>query len=85
MNYVQTARGALAASLPDCDGDLLDLYTLLALTRGAETTLKDVHDAWAIWRDASNPLHKSLVPFDHLTVEVQELDRKYMEAIHAAA
>lgn len=84
-NYVQRISGDLADLLPDCDAHLIGLYTLLALARGPATTLEDVHDAWAIWRNTTNPAHKSLVPFDALSRDVQEMDRKYMEAIHKAA
>jgi hypothetical protein len=84
-NYVQRLTRDLSARLPGCEMDLIDLYALLALTRGTETTLKDVHDAWSVWRNTSRPDHKSLIPFDDLTPEVQELDRKYQEAIHEAA
>lgn len=84
-NYVERVRNGLADLLPDLPQDLLDLYTLLALVNGEACTLEDVHDAWAIWRNNTNSKHKSLIPFDELTIEVQELDRKYMEAIHQAA
>lgn len=47
MNYVQTARGALAASLPDCDGDLLDLYTLLARGRSGGTPATPCTSRWS--------------------------------------
>lgn len=85
VNYVQRVTRDLADRLPGCEMDLIDLYVLLALTRGTETTLEDVHDAWSVWRNTGSPHHRSLVPFDDLTPEVQELDRKYMEAIHDAA
>jgi len=84
-NYVQPILEALTEALPGCDENLLDLYALLALVKGTKTTLEDVHDAWSVWRALGNPTHKSLIPFDQLTPEVQELDRKYMNAIHAAA
>lgn len=84
-NYVQSAVDRLAERLDDCDPELLDLYALLALTTGSGTTLEDVHEAWAIWRNRTNPNHKSLIPFDQLTPEIQEYDRKYMEAIHEVA
>ena len=68
------------------DGDLCLIYAVLALTKGGSTTLKDVHDAWAAWKHLRGiNEHKSLKPFDQLTTAVQELDRPYMEAIHAAA
>lgn len=71
----------MPSPLPD---DLLRLYTLLALVKGSDTTLEDVHDAWAIWQQTTDATHRSLVPFDQLTQEVQELDRPYTEAIHRA-
>lgn len=84
-NYVQQVIRELAKRLPDCEMDLIDLYALLALSRGADTTLKDVHDAWSLWRNTSKPDHQSLIPFDQLTPDVQELDRQYQLAIHEAA
>jgi hypothetical protein len=83
-NYVQQVTSLLAQHLPGCDPELLALYTLLALSRGTRTSLKDVHDAWAVWRNATNPAHRSLLTFNDLAAEVQELDCKYMEAIHEA-
>lgn len=84
-NYVQAVLERLNAASPGLDPDLAQLYALLALTLGADTTLCDVHEAWAVWRNASNPRHPSLVPFDELSADVQELDREYMIAIHKAA
>lgn len=85
VNYVQNAIDTLADLLPGCDPDLLKLYALLTLTLGGGTRLEDVHDAWAVWRNTTDPNHRSLVPFGDLSLEVQELDRKYMDMIHAAA
>lgn len=85
MNYVQNTIDDLAERLPDCDQGLLGLYALLAHCRGPATTLEDVHDAWAVWRNTTKPDHQSLIPFVQLEHEVQELDRKYMDAIHAVA
>ncbi len=84
-NYVQAVLDRLNPASPGLDPDLAQLYALLALVKGVDTTLEDVHDAWAIYRNVTRPDHKSLVPFDELTVEVQELDRKFQEAIHEAA
>lgn len=81
MSYVDDVRDSLAARLPGLEPSLLDLYALLALAKGVNTSLEDVHDAWAVWRSRSRPDHKSLLPFDQLTEEVQELDRKYADAI----
>jgi len=81
-NYVQLATAVLRKELGSgLDSDLERLYVLLVFTRGEQTTLRDVHDAWAIWRTQTNPQHKSCICFEDLTPEVQELDRKYMQAI----
>ncbi len=80
-NYVQDVIDRLADRLDDCDGDLLALYALLTLTTGEATSLRNVHDAWAAWRNVTNPAHKSLVPFEDLTPEVQAYDEKYRAAI----
>ncbi|MFI5891958.1 hypothetical protein ACIA5D_17795 [Actinoplanes sp. NPDC051513] len=84
-NYIQQVTAHLACRLPRCEMDLIDLYALLVLARGENTTLQDVHDAWSIWRNTGDPLHRSLVPFNQLATEVQELDRKYMNVIHDGA
>lgn len=90
MNYVQEIIDALATEMLAIDEymvgelaeNLIEEYALLVLLFGSNTTLKHVHDAWAVWRNRTKPEHKSLVEFDELTLEVQELDRKYMEVIH---
>ena len=85
MNYATKAVWALQAIRPDLPDELAALYALLVLTRGTETTLQDVHDAWAIWRQTTNLQHRSLIPFDQLSKEVQELDRPYQHLIHKVA
>jgi hypothetical protein len=84
LNYVEIVCNKLH-SLLKLDDDLAELYALLLFSKGIATTLEDVHNAWAIWQNVSRPTHKSLIPFKDLTLEVQELDRKYMEAIHKVA
>jgi hypothetical protein len=85
MSYAQRTVSAITQALPDLEPDLIRLYALLALVKGEQATLADVHDAWAIWRDQTRPDHRSIVPFDELTPETQELDRPYMEVIRAVA
>ncbi len=87
MNYVRQARAALLVQMPSLkdDPDLLELYTLLMLTTGEQTTREHVHDAWALWRDKSAPMHRSLIPFEMLSGDVQELDEPYAAAIRRAA
>ena len=86
-NYVSQMINLIIDELPDIPLELASLYALLALTRGINTTLEDVHDAWAVWTAATrNKLdHPSLIPFKELTTEIQELDREYMNGIHRAA
>jgi len=75
------------------DENLVRLYALLALVKGDNVTLEDVHDAWAMdmnFKKKNHPYcyghdHKSIVPFDQLSVETQERDRDYMEAIKEVA
>ena len=85
-DYASDALSIVDSEMPSpIPDDLLRLYTLLVLVKGVNTSLEDVHDAWAVWRQTTNVTHRSLVPFDQLTQEVQELDRPYVEAIHRAA
>jgi len=85
VNYIDEIVARLDEKIPGNDPALLRLYALLALTEGVNTSLENVHDAWAAWRTATNPGHKSLIPFAELAPEVQEYDRKYMDAIHAVS
>ena len=82
MNYIQKAKEELSKKI-DVENELLNLYTLLVFSKAGEATLEDIHDAWSIWRNETKPDHKSLVPFSELTLEVQEMDREYTEAINS--
>ncbi len=84
MNYIERA-GALLAQKINVEDDLHDLYLLLVLTTGTRTDDRHVHDAWAIWRNKTNPDHKSLIPFNELSEEVQAMDTEYVDAIVATA
>lgn len=81
MNYAQRVLDLMNAAIPDQDPDLIRAYALLAMTSGTQTTLRDVHEAWSLWRTMANPEHRSLIPFDELEWEVRELDRPYCDAI----
>lgn len=85
MNYIEEMIQRVHTESPGLDHRLTELYALLALAKGTDTNLEDVHSAWAMWRTAIWPDHPALVPFDQLSPEVQELDREYAEAIHRAA
>lgn len=83
-NYVAELRDELAPRLPDCDDELIDLYTQLGLQYGTATDLCQVHNAWAVWCNRTNPAHRSLIPFPFLSPEVQVLDQPYVDAIRAS-
>lgn len=96
MNYLERVAASIASQCGDTYSDsdyimsesdrLLWLaYALLCVTKGVETTSRDVHDAWSLWASLHFPTHYSLVPFDQLTPDVQTYDDQYRDAIHAAA
>lgn len=89
MSYIERikelVRTEVLAADEECPKELIDLYVLLALTRGAATTSADVHCAWALWRSGFEPGHPSIVPFQELSFEVQDLDRPYRDAIQRAS
>lgn len=69
---------------------LQSVYALLVLTKGQETTLEDVHNAWAVslnrtWNKEKHGQHYSMIPFNELKKEVQDKDQKYVDAIHEVA
>ena len=64
---------------------LYRIYAVLALAKGTDTTLRDVHDAWSAYTAGTRPDHRSLIPFDDLTEDVQRLDTPYRDAIHSVA
>lgn len=85
MNYIQEVIDRLNEKLPELDPALINLYALLVQVRPFNCTTEDVHDAWSIWKNITDPCHKSLIPFSALSPEVQELDHKYMVAIREVA
>lgn len=84
MNYIQEIQKLLNDELEMVGTsyeDMLEVYGLLVLTVGVNCTNKHVHDAWSIWQNKTQPEHRSLIPFEELTKEVQELDNLYRKAI----
>lgn len=90
-SYVEDIAKAVRARVPadvvpDGDTDLLFLlYALLALSRGRETSPRNVHDAWAAWMTARGEKHQSVVPFDELPSSVKQEDQPFVVAIHDVA
>lgn len=85
VTYIEDVQALLKKKLPELDDSLLDLYILLVLTTGGNTTLEQVHDAWSVWQSRTIPNHRSIVPFAELTAEVQALDWKYTDAIRSVS
>lgn len=83
--YVAAATAVVAQETGVSTPELVKVYTLLALVKGEQTTLIDVHDAWALWKMSTRPDHWSLVPFAELAEEVQAKDQRYVDGIHRAA
>ena len=68
--------------------EYIKMYTLLVLIKGEDITLEDVHDAWSVMMNFKkhNPPylgheHPSIVPFDQLSYETQQKDKKYADAL----
>ena len=90
MNYIDRIAKIIGnecdMSMEDASsGHLLRNYALLCICRGAATSNRDVHDAWSAWCAEYRPNHKSLIPYDDLSPEIQELDTKYRNAIREVA
>lgn len=86
MNYVDEVKAELGKHINVGKG-LMNYYSLLVLLLGENTTLADVHDAWAVnindsWNKAEYGEHFSMVPFDQLKPETAAKDQRFVDAIH---
>ena len=67
---------------------LFSCYLSLACTSastGTPITNEEIHDAWAIWNNTVDNTHTSIIPYIQLSIEIQELDTPYTDAINQAA
>jgi hypothetical protein len=91
LSYIDELAGAIQSAVPPQlvpDGDtsaLFRTYAVLALAKGQNVVLEDVHDAWAAWMADRNEDHQSLRPMAELTPATQEADRPYLDAIRAVS
>lgn len=91
MSYIQEIAEAIRAQVapglvPTGDVDaLFRIYGVLALAKGERVTLEDVHDAWSAWTAGRDPEHRSLRPLDELSLDVQDADRPFLEAVRTVA
>lgn len=89
MNYIDEVKAEFSKHC-QMGKAMTELYALLALVKGEETTLADVHDAWAMnmnknWDREQFGEHYSMVPFEQLKPETAAKDQKFVDAIHATA
>jgi hypothetical protein len=91
LSYVDDLAAGIRDALPPeliPSGDtsmLFRMYAVLALAKGEDVVLEDVHDAWAAWMSGRDPDHRALVPFAELPAEVQFADQPYLDGIRAVA
>ncbi len=65
--------------------ELLDMYAIIALTKGAATTNRDVHHAWLIWARRHDPRNPDLIAYHDLPQAVKDQDSPFARAICAVA
>lgn len=91
MNYLDLLGSEIQrtadpeATPPDEDLPLYRNYAVLLLAKGQDVTLEDVHNAWAAWASEHDPDSRHLLPFKELSLNVQQRDQRYVDAIHAIA
>ena len=92
ITYIDTIADKIATEANIKNRSLLQLYTLLVLTKGENITLEDVHDAWAtsmnfrpVTPNCYGHEHKSIIPFDQLSEETQNKDVKFVKKLQKIA
>jgi hypothetical protein len=88
MNYVDAIAMQIRQQVPpealphggDLDA-LFRIYAVLAMSKGAQVTDEDVHDAWSAWVAGHDPDHESLVPLVELDDEAVSADVPFTAAI----
>jgi hypothetical protein len=83
---VQIQREVPAEMWPGYDTELLfRLYALLLLAKGTSVTAPDVHNAWAVWMQETDPGHHAIRPFEELDPAAQASDEPFVAAIKLIA
>lgn len=88
LNYMLEREYILKEELnEDLPEVLFSCYLSLAcasVSTGTPVTNEEVHDAWAIWKNTVDIKHTSIIPYPQLSIEIQELDTPYTDAINRA-
>jgi len=83
MNYIEQIAESLR------EKDITDgyeyQYALLVLVKGDKVTNSDVHDAWSLLENQTNPEHPSLIPYSKLTEEKKAKDQHFRNIIQEVA
>jgi hypothetical protein len=91
LSYLDAVADAIRREVPPGllpDGDtsaLFRLYAVLAMAKGEDVALEDVHDAWAAWMTVRDPSHRALKPLAELPADVRRSDEPYLDAIRVVA
>jgi hypothetical protein len=89
-SYLDDLGAAISREFPADDSratppDLLRLYAVLLLAKGADVTAEDVHNAWSAWMQGRDPRHDAIKPFAELDESVKQMDEPFVAAIKRAA
>lgn len=91
LNYIERDAARIrnclpgGTALPEGADELFRIYAVLLRTKGAETSISDVHDAWSAWMSGKEPEHDSIRPFNKLDEVTQAEDQPFLVAIKKAA
>jgi hypothetical protein len=91
VSYISQIASEIAAELPqellpdEHADELMLLYAVLATSVGTAVTSEQVHDAWVAWMTYRGENHRSMVPFDQLSQDVQREDEPFAQAIRRVA
>jgi len=82
MTYIQEIAKIVKERCHISDDKLANIYALLCVTTGINTTNENVHDAWVLWiQETKLDHHKSAIPYNQLSKTVQDLDTPFRDAI----
>lgn len=91
MTYLDELAAQIKDEVPadvlpgDDTGLLFRLYALLVMAKGAAVTPSDVHNAWAVWMQETEPDHRAIRPYEELDAAIQAADGPFVAAIRTVA
>jgi hypothetical protein len=87
MTYIERLIKEILIEFPKLADkpELVDLYAAIVLAKGIDLDNRAVHDAWSVWQNRIRPDHRSIIDYDDLSPEVQDMDTKYTRGLILAA